>query len=109
MGKSEVNPVVFWVAVAVVVVGVAGFFILHTRSSSGPGESNGEESKKLQQQYQQKGTLINMPPGMAAPGARPGMPNGGMNTPPGMGRPGMPGGMSTPPGVAPPPNFGSGR
>jgi len=93
--KNELNPAVFWVAIVVLVVGVAGFWIYHTRASAGPGEGNTEESRRMQQQYKEKGTLINTPPGLGGAGGA----GGGM-------RPGMPGNMGTPPGMSTPPGVG---
>jgi len=77
--QNDVNPIIFWVVVGVLVVGVAGFFVLRARGPAWQKQTGGREGAA--QKVQPTGTFYTPPAGAPVPGA------GGMRpmTPPGGG------------------------
>jgi hypothetical protein len=97
--RLELNPVVFWSVVGVIVVGLLGFWLMRERAASGPMQTGGSEA--AQQKFQQTGKFYQPPAGMPVPGGQPG---GMMGGPGGMYRPpmGAPGGQTAPGGMTAP-------
>src|SRR5262249_25240645 len=91
--RLDLNPVVFWSIVGVIVVGLVGFWLLRERSASGPMQTGGSEA--AQQKFQQTGKFYTPPAGMPTPGGgQPGRPGGTYRLPMG----GPMGGMTAPGG-----------
>jgi hypothetical protein len=101
--KSELNPMIFWAALGVVILGVIGFVVFRMRTPSGfqttGSEAQIEKVKKTGEFYRPPAGVPGLggnAPGYMPPGA-PGMPGAA----PGVTAP-MPGGMAPPMPGAPP-------
>jgi len=80
--QNEMNPVVVWAVIGVIVVGLIGFFIWRGHAPS-KMETGGSEN--AMEQFKKTGTFYQPPAGapvQGAPGSPMGGPGGGYSRPP---------------------------